>query len=122
MLGASADYLAAGEHIRLVWHGPPPTMWAGHTNPSDLFDTYVSFTDAAGLRWERRGRRQPTRVWSYKHSDLMPAIVPPDAPPYRPEVNRHTKPARAAYHSTDHFGDAADLDLDLSSKGTADNE
>lgn len=84
MLRVGADYLAASEHIRMVWRDPPPMPWLDHLSQPDLFDTRVSFTDAAGLRWERRGRRQPTGLWSHKHSDLMPPIVPSDAEPPAP--------------------------------------
>ena len=76
---AGADHLAAGEGLALRWPDPSPIRWPKHLSPPDLFDTCVSFTDAAGLRWERLGRRQPTKLTSYAHSDLLPPVVPPEA-------------------------------------------
>jgi hypothetical protein len=79
---ASADHLAAGERLVLPWGDPSPIPWPAQLSPPDLFDISTSFTDAAGIRWERLGRRQPTRPRSHTHSDFLPSIRPqPDLPP-----------------------------------------
>jgi hypothetical protein len=63
LLGAMvADYLQGGES----WHHSgavdPPIEVPERTGAADLIEMVVTFTDARGLRWVRKGRSRPQRI------------------------------------------------------------
>lgn len=60
--GVLRDELAAGEEATLRWKLANVLPHDGETYPAAYFDTYATFTDATGLRWNRHGREQPQRL------------------------------------------------------------
>lgn len=60
--GVLRDELGPGEEATLRWKLANALPHDGETYPPAYFDTYATFTDATGLRWNRHGREQPLRL------------------------------------------------------------